>query len=125
MVYSEDVDYASENNYDSWNEFKNAKSFPTKKKLAKDRVKANSIINRWIGCKNVDITDPAYTTYLKGLEVEVLMRMHDKGVVRKAGEARAHAAYSAGHDHLFIAERNYLASIGRATGYRVRRGVRA
>ena len=125
MVYSNDEDYALENNYDSWDEFKSRKGYPTKKKLAKDRVKANAIINSWTGSKNEDITDPAYTPYLNQLEVEVLMRMHDKGVVRKAGEARTHAAYSAGHDHLFVAERNKLVSIGRATGYRVRRGVRA
>lgn len=93
--------------------------------MTKDRIDANSIINGWIGCNNVDITDIRYTAYLNRLEVEVLMRMHDKGVVRKAGEARTHAAYSAGHDHLFIAERNRLVTIGKNTGYRVRRGVRA
>ena len=125
MVYSDNEDFALENNYDTWDEFIAAKSYPSKKKLAKDRIKANAIINGWTGSNNVDITDPAYVPYLKQLEVEVIMRMHDKGVVRKAGEGRAHAAYSAGHDHLFVAERNKLVTIGQNTGYRKKRGVRA
>ena len=124
MVYSDDKDFALENNYDSWDLFTASKTFPTKTKLASDRIKANAIINGWTGSNNVDITDPAYLPYLKHLEVEVIMRMHDKGVVRKTGEARTHVAYSAGHDHLFVAERNKLVSIGRSTGHRVRRGVR-
>lgn len=123
MVYSEDNDYALANNYDSWNEYVKAKpSFPTKKKLANDRIWANSIINRWIGCKNVDITDEAYTTYLVQLEVEVIQRMHDKGIDRKAGESKG--IYSP-HDHLYVEERKYLVSIGQNTGYRLKRGVRA
>lgn len=124
MVYSNDEDYALANNYDSWNEYVKAKpGFPTKKKLTKDRIWANSIINRWIGCKNVDITDPAYITYLEELEVEVIMRMHDKAIDRKAGKAKG--IYSP-HDHLYQAERNYLSgTIGPDTGYRRKRGVRA
>ncbi|HEC64748.1 hypothetical protein LCGC14_0371390 [marine sediment metagenome] len=122
MVYSEDDDYALANNYDTWILYKAKKTFPTEKKLAKDRIWANSIINRWIGCKNVDITDASYFIYLEELEVEVIMRMHDKGKERKAGEAKG--IYSP-HDHLYQAERNYLISIGKDTGYRIRRGVRA
>lgn len=122
MVYSEDSDFALKKNYDSWDAFAIAKTFPSKKKLTEDRLNANSIINRWIGCKNVDIADVAYTQYLKQLEVEVILRMHDKGRDRKAGESKG--IYSP-HDYLYVAERNYLVSIGRATGYRIRRGVRA
>jgi len=122
MVYSNDEDYALENNFDSWNEYTRVHKYPTKKKLAKDRTDANAIINRWIGCKNVDIADAAYTDYLNQLEVEVIMRKHDKGVDRKAGEAKG--IYSP-HDYLYTEERKYLVQIGEDTGYRVRRGVRA
>lgn len=125
MVYSDDKDFALKKNYDSWDAFTLVKSFPTKKKLAEDRLNANSIINGWIGCNNVDITDVAYIRWLKQLEVEVICRMLDKGVVRKAGEKRAPAPFGPGHDHLYVAERNRLVTIGRATGYRKRRGVRA
>ena len=122
MVYSDDDDYALKNNYDSWNEYENFKKFPTKKKIASDRIAAAAIINKWTGSKNIDISDAAYTDWLKQLEVEVIMRMHDKGVDRKAGEAKG--IYSP-HDYLYQAERNYCITIGKATGYRVRRGVRA
>lgn len=122
MVYSDDDDFALANNYDSWEDYIAAKpGFPTKKKLTRDRLEANGKINRWTGSKNVDIADEAYTDYLRDLEVEVIQRIHDKGVDRKAGEAKG--IYSP-HDHLYVAERNYLVSIGVATGNRRKRGVR-
>ncbi len=122
IVYSEDLDYIKANNCESWEEYFQKHRFPTKNKLTQDRLWANSIINKWTGSKNVDISDPAYTTWLKQLEVEVIMRMHDKGVDRKSGEAKG--IYSP-HDYLYKAERSYCIQIGVNTGHRKRRGARA
>ena len=121
IVYSEDLDYVKKQNFDSWDEFKLKHTFPTKDKLSQDRIWANSIINRWTGSKNVDIDDVRYNTYLNQLEVEVILRMQDKDVDRKSGEAKG--IYSP-HDYLYVAERNYLVSIGKATGHTKRRGIR-
>lgn len=76
----------------------------------------------WIGCKNVDITDAAYLPYLKGLEVEVIKRIHDKQKHRHAGEQQG--IYSP-HDYLYKDERQFLITIGQNTGYILRRGVHA
>lgn len=121
MVYSEDLDYVKAQNFDSWDEYVIKHKFPTKNKLEQDRLWANSIINRWTGSKNVDISDARFDTWLQQLEVEVMLRMHDKGKDRKSGEAKG--IYSP-HDYLYQAERSYCIQIGIATGYRKKRGVR-
>lgn len=122
MVYSDDKDFALKKNYDSWDDFHTVKTFPTKKKLTEDRIAANSIINRWIGTEGTDVTDEVYLPYLKQLEVEVILRMHDKGKDRKAGESKG--MYTP-HDYIYQAERDYLVGIGYNLGHRRRRGVSA
>lgn len=123
MVYSDDEDFAKSKDFGSWKEYEDRGLYPRKKAtLTADRITANSKINMWIGCKNVDITDPKYLPYLKGLEVEVMKRIHDKEKHRKAGEQQG--MYSP-HDYLYKDERNFLIDIGRDTGYQRRRGVRA
>ena len=121
MAYSDKDDYALANNFKDWDEYQAKKpTFPIQATLEADIVAMNSIINGWIGCYNVDITDARFTTYLQQLETEMVMRKHDKSVDRKSGEAKG--IYSP-HDYLYQHERNHLITIGKATGYRKRRAV--
>lgn len=123
MVYSDDNDFAKSKDFGSWKEYEDRGLYPRKKAtLTADRITANSKINMWIGCKNVDITDEAYLPYLIGLEVEVMKRIHDKEKHRKAGEQQG--MYSP-HDYLYKDERLFLIGIGQDTGNTRRRGVRA
>jgi len=116
MVYSENDDYAKKLNYATWDAYiaKNPE-FPIVEKLTEDRSEANSIINEWIGCFNVDITDERFTEWLKQKEVEVIFRIQDKTVDRKQGERGIYTP----HDYLYQAERRKCITIGIILGYKV------
>ncbi|GAF81560.1 unnamed protein product, partial [marine sediment metagenome] len=111
MVYSSNDEFAQSMDFANWKELEQRGIYPRKKKtLENDRITANSKINMWIGCKDTDITDDTYLPYLKGLEIEVIKRMHDKTKHRKAGEQQG---IYAPHDYLYQAEREFLQTIGR------------
>ena len=121
MVYSDKEDFAKSKDVGSWKEYEQRGLYPKKLTTLKaDAKRANSRINFWIGCKNVDITDPQYTQYLLDLEVEVIKRIHDKEKHRQAGQQQG--IYNP-HDYLYVAERQFLKAIGQATGYRRKRGI--
>lgn len=121
MVYSDNDDFAKSKDIDSWEQYEARGLYPKKKAtLEADRLRANSRINFWIGCKNVDITDVQYLQYLLDLEVEVIKRIHDKEKHRQAGQQQG--IYNP-HDYLYEAERQFLKAIGQATGYRRKRGI--
>lgn len=121
IVYSSDDDFAKKHNFANWAAYSAKKTFPIQSKLTDDRVEANARINEWIGSFNVDITDARFTSYLKGLEIEVICRMHDRDKHRKE---RTEAMIIMPHDCIYQAERSKLMSIGLALSYRKRGGCR-
>lgn len=111
MVYSNDDDFAEDENYDNWSEYFAAKGFPTKKTLTRWRKKANERINEWIGSFGVDITDSRFLEYLKGLELEVIQRMKDKTRDRKSKDGSA-GIWNMPHDYIYKDERMKLKRLG-------------
>lgn len=115
MVYSTDDQWAQDRGYDDLDDYTDSgNSTPTSTQLGRYRSKANSNINKWIGCRTTDITDTVYTTYLKELELEVIERIRDKEINRRSNMDRN---IFQPHDYLYKDEREELKRIGIEKGY--------
>lgn len=119
MVYGSDDGYATYWDYANWEAYAVAHDTPIQTTLTRLRTDANSIINRWIGCFNVDITDARFTAWLEQLEDEMIRRMRDKKVDRKKGERGLYQP----HDYMYNHERDHCIQIGVILGFRVVGGV--
>lgn len=122
MVYSDDDDFAEDENFDDWDAYALAKGFPTKKTLNRWRKKANERINEWIGSYGTDVTDSRFVEYLKDLELELIQRRKDKMRDRKSKDGSM-KVWTMPHDYLYEYERKKLMKIGVMTGFRKVGGV--
>ena len=109
MVYSEDEDFAIFCNFASWDEYAASGKYPKQATLTQHRTAVNSIINRWIGCYNVDITDVRFLPWVKQLELDMIRRKHTREKDRKSVDDRGRYMP---HDYMFKDERRECISIG-------------